>query len=478
MCYNAIGMSAGGLEEAASLGTPGGCAVRSGRTGCMIMRELELTAEKMVAEGRALARPDGFVVFVEGALPGERVRARITQRKKSFAFAQALEVLEPSPDRQAPPCPVFGQCGGCAFQHMAYPAQLRAKHQILLEALYGLPGVPGIVAEPLGMAEPFHFRNKMGFAFGTAEGRPVLGLHRRGDWRTVVPAGTCLLQSPESREILARVLAFVQEHGLPVYDEEKQQGLVRHLVVREGKLTGERMVHLHAAERHAAFDRLPAVLGDLATTVLASFHTLVPEAAPPGSTAVLSGPGLIRERLNGFLFEIGPATFFQTNTRQGERLFGLVRDWATGCRPARAVDLYAGTGPIAIHLASAASQVLGIESHAPSVDAACRNVELNGLTNVRMACAEAERVGDTLRGERADLVVVDPPRPGLHPKAMAALLSAAPPHLIYVSCNPATLARDLQKLIEAGYTLEAVQSLDMFPHTFHIEAVARLKKTR
>lgn len=442
------------------------------------MHELELTAEKMVAEGRALSRPDGFVVFVEGALPGERVRARITQRKKSFAFAQVLEILDPSPDRQAPPCPVFGQCGGCAFQHMAYPAQLRAKHQILIEALHGLPGVPDIVAEPWGMDEPVHFRNKMGFAFGAAGGRAVLGLHRRGDWRSVVPAGTCLLQSPESREILARVLAFVQDEPLPVYDEEKQEGLVRHLVVREGKHTGERMVHLHAAQRHAAIERLPAVLGDLATTVLASYHTQVPESAPPGSTTVLSGLGLIHERLNGFYFEIGPATFFQTNTAQGERLFGLVRDWAAACRPARAVDLYAGTGPIAVHLAAAASQVLGIESHAPSVDAARRNVELNALSNVRMVCAEAERVGDTLREERADLVVVDPPRPGLHPKAMAALLSAAPPNLIYVSCNPATLARDLAKLVETGYALEAVQPLDMFPHTFHIEAVTRLKKTR
>jgi 23S rRNA (uracil1939-C5)-methyltransferase len=441
------------------------------------MRELELTAEKMVAEGRALARPGGFVVFIEGALPGERVRVRITQRKKSFAFAQAIEVLEPSPDRQSAPCPVFGTCGGCAFQHMAYPAQLRAKHQILLEALYGLPGVPGLVAEPMGMAEPLHFRNKMGFAFGVGEGQPVLGLHRRGDWHSVVPAGACLLQSPESREILARVLTFVQEHTLPVYDDKRRTGLLRHLVVREGKLTGERMVHLHAAERHPAFERLPAVLGELATTVLASFHILVPESAPPGSTVVLSGRGLIHERLNGFLFEIGPATFFQTNTLQGERLFGLVRDWAGALRPERAVDLYAGTGPIAIHLAAAARQVLGIESHAPSVDAARRNVELNGLANVRMVCAEAERIGDTLREEQADLVVVDPPRPGLHPKALAALLAAAPPNLIYVSCNPATLARDLKKLIEAGYGLEQVQSLDMFPHTFHIEAVARLKKS-
>ncbi len=440
------------------------------------MRELELTAEKMVAEGRALARPDGFVIFIEGALPGERVRARITQRKKSFAFAQALEVLEPSPDRQAAPCPVFGECGGCAFQHMAYPAQLRAKHGILLEALYGLPGVPGIVAEPLGMVEPFHFRNKMGFAFGMTEGRIVLGLHRRGNWRSVVTAGACLLQSPESREILARVRTFVQEHDLPVYDEKRRAGLLRHLVVREGKLTGERMVHLHAAERHLAFEQLPAVVGDLATTVLASFHTRVPEAAPPGSTVVLSGPGLIHERLNGFLFEIGPATFFQTNTLQGERLFGLVRDWAGALRPERAVDLYAGTGPIAIHLGAVSQQVLGIESHAPSVDAARRNVELNSLANVRMVCAKAERVGETLREERADLVVVDPPRPGLNPKALAALLAAAPPHVIYVSCNPATLARDLAGMVEAGYGIEQVQPLDMFPHTFHIEAVVRLER--
>lgn len=440
------------------------------------MQECQMTAEKLVAEGHALARQDRFVYFLEGALPGELVRARVIRRKKSFAFARVTEVLSPSPDRRAPACPVFGQCGGCAFQHLAYPAQLCAKHGILIEALHGLPGVPSIVAEPLGMAEPWHFRNKMGFAFGLVEGQPVLGLHRRGNWRAVVSAEPCLLQSPESREILRRVLAFVREQQLPVHDEERGTGLVRHLVVREGKFTGERMVHLHATARHPAFGRLPATVGDLASTVLLSVHTAVPEAAPPDSTTVLSGPGLIHERLNGLLFEIGPATFFQTNSRQAEQLFGLVRDWASEVRPEKAVDLYAGIGPIAIHLAAVTKQVLGLESHGPSVEAARRNAELNSLTNIRMVCEKAERVADTLREERPDLVVVDPPRPGLHPKALAAVLGAEPSHLIYVSCNPATLARDVKKMVEGGYRLQAVQPVDMFPHTFHIEAVARLEK--
>lgn len=440
------------------------------------MQELELTTEKMAAEGWAIARHNRFVYFVEGALPGEKVLAAMTRRKRHHAFARVIQILEPSPQRITPPCPMFGTCGGCSFQQMDYPAQIAMKRDVLLESLHGVPGAAENVAQIIGADTPFYFRNKMGFAFGLQDGLPVLGLHRRGDWRSVVPADACLLQSKASNEILVRTLDFVRQNNIPVYNNRTDTGCVRHLVVREGKHTGERMVHLHAVETHPAFDDLPRLLDNLATTVLVSIHRTVPENAPAESTRVLSGPGLIREQLNGFTFEIGPATFFQTNTLQAEKLFAKVMEWVGAAKVQNAVDLYAGTGPIAIHLGRVAAQVLGIESNADSVRMAERNISLNNLSNVKMVCAEVEATNLAAFPTGTELVVVDPPRPGLHKRAIDTLLAVAAPTLVYVSCNPATLARDLKLLINGGYRLEAVQPFDLFPHTFHIETVALLRR--
>ena len=460
--------------------------------------ELELVTEKMAAEGVAIARQNRFVIFVDGALPGERIRAEIKQRKRNHAFARVLEVLEPSPHRVTAPCPVFGECGGCSFQHMNYPAQIAMKRDVLIESLYGVQGVPGNVRESITADSPFYFRNKMVFAFGKTAGkdsRPpsantleganplapqadetILGLHRKGQWHSVVPANDCMLQSKESNEIIRRVLAFVKERGIAVFNDEKNEGFLRHLVVREGKHTGERMVHLHAVQPHPAFEELPRLLDDLCSTFLVSYHRNVPEAAPADKTLVLKGSGQISDKLNDFKFEIGPSTFFQTNTIQAEKLFGVVRAWAAEVKPKNAVDLYAGTGPIGMFLSTVAEKVVCIESRADSVAMARRNIEFNGLKNIEIICVEAEKAGSDVFPKPTDLIVVDPPRPGLHKKAIALLLFVNAPNLIYVSCNPATLARDLKLLVAGGYAVEAIQPVDMFPHTFHIETVVKLGK--
>ena len=440
-------------------------------------QQLELTTEKMAFEGRAIARPNRFVIFVDGALPGEKIRAEVTQRKRHHAFARVLEVLEPSPHRTPAPCPVFGECGGCSFQNMAYPAQLAMKRAVLIESLHGVAGVPENVRETIGADSPFYFRNKMVFAFGLTDGKPVLGLHRKGQWRSVVSAAACLLQSKESNEIVRRALAFTKERHLAVFDDERNTGLLRHLVIREGKRVNERMVHLHAAAVDPAFESLPGALGELCDTVLVSAHRNVPEAAPAEQTFILKGSGRIHEKLNDFQFEIGPSTFFQTNTSQAEKLFGVIRSWAMESKPKNAVDIYAGAGPIGLFLSAVAEKVICIEARPEAVAMAQRNIELNGPTNIELILAEAERSGPNLFPRPTDLIVVDPPRPGLHKKAMQLLLSVKAPNLIYVSCNPATLARDLKGLMEGGYTVETVQPVDMFPHTFHIEAAVKLKRS-
>jgi len=435
---------------------------------------VELTIEKAVFEGRALARMGRHVIFVDGALPGERVRAVLTGRRRRYAFARALEILAPSPDRCPAPCPVFGICGGCAFLNYAYPAQCAMKQGFLQDALRAWPAVADQIADVLGMAAPEFFRNKMVYSFGGTAVEPVLGMHRRGDFHAVVTAEHCVLQSPAAREIIGRVLAWTRARGLPPFDERAKQGLLRDLTVREGKRTGRRMVVLTATEPHPDLAGLPEVLGELADTVLLGISPHAHNAARLTRLETLTGPGTIEEQLNGLTFEIGPTTFFQTNTLQAERMFSTLAAWANELQPRVALDLYAGMGPIAFHLLAPGRTVLAVESHAESVAAARCNQARNRLPDIEWLTADVEQAPETVFARQPDLIVVDPPRTGLAPKAAERIAAAAAPHLIYVSCNPATLARDLPVFLRAGYAVERLQPVDMFPHAYHIECLVQL----
>ncbi len=438
--------------------------------------ELEVTIEKTVFEGRALARHGRYVIFVDGALPGERVRVALTGRKRRYAFARVLELLEASPHRCDPGCGVFGTCGGCSLLNMDYATQLEQKRGFLLEALHAWPEVTAQVAAVLGMDDPYFFRNKMVYSFGGPVDAPVLGMHRRGDFYSCVSAVECRLQSPQAQEIVRRLLEFARTRGLPPFDERRKVGLVRDLTVREGKRTGQRMVMLTATAAHPAFAELPAVLGELATTVLLGISPPLHNAARLERVEVLSGPGLIEEQLNGLTFEVGPTTFFQTNTLQAERMFALLAQWADEIQPRVVLDLYAGTGPIAFHLARAGRRVIAVETHPASVEAARRNQQRNNLPEIEWLAADVEKAPDAVFASAPDLVVLDPPRSGLLPQAAAKIVAAGAPHLFYVSCNPATLARDLPLFLNAGYVVTRLQPMDMFPHSYHVEALLQLRR--
>ena len=440
------------------------------------MTDVELVIEKAVHEGHTLARLGRRVVFVQGALPGERVRARFVKVQRRFSFARAVEILEPSPHRVPPGCDAFGACGGCSFLNLDYAEQLKIKRELVIDALRRIPGAAERVEPVAGCDPPFWFRNKMVYAFGLHDGAPTLGLHRRGDYAGVVPTPACRLQSPESSEILRRTLEFARAHGLSAYDERSRAGRLRALMVREGKRTGERMVNLVATELVPELHGLEEVLGDLCGEFIASSSPAGQCVARTDRSEVWKGRGLLRERLGPFEFELAPETFFQTNTLQAERLFETLADWARALRPQWVVDLYAGVGPIACFLSGAAQHVIAVEMDRASVQAAEANMRRNRLSNVEVRCGAAE--GDALAAlpGRPDIVVVDPPRAGLLPKARARLLALGAPHLAYVSCNPATLARDLEELLAAGYELTAVRPFDMFPHTYHIETVTFLRR--
>ena len=368
---------------------------------------------------------------------------------------------------------MFGVCGGCSFLHLAYPAQLAMKKGFLQDALRAWPAAADKIADVLGMATPEFFRNKMVYSFGGTASAPVLGMHRRGDFHAVVTAEHCLLQSPAAREIIRRVLGWVRARGLPPFNERTKQGLLRDLTVREGRRTGQRLVLLTATAPHPDLAALPEVLGDLADTVLLGFSPAAHNASRMARTEVLKGSGRIEEQLNGLTFEIGPTTFFQTNTLQAERMFRTLAAWADDIRPRIALDLYAGMGPIAFHLLAPGRTVLAVESHPEAVDAARRNQERNRLPPIEWLTADVEKTPEAIFARQPDLIVVDPPRTGLTPQAAGRIIAAAAPHLIYVSCNPATLARDLPLFLRGGYAVERIQPVDMFPHAYHIECLVQ-----
>ena len=442
--------------------------------------ELTVRTEKIVHGGQALARDDRFVVFVDDALPNETVRARIYKKKKQFAFGRAVEVLEASPDRIEPDCPWAGDCGGCSFRHAAYPAQLRFKKDVLVEALYGIPGAQELVRDVVPANPINDYRNKMVFSFGTTlDGELVLGLHRRGSFIHILPADVCKLQSEASREIVRRVTALANDMQIPAFHEIRKTPGLRTLTIREARGTGQRMVELVTTTPDDDLaERLVTDLEDLADSICLSICTNTHGAPRPEKRAILKGPGFIEETLNGLRFRIGPDTFFQSNSAQAEKLFTRVRELATlHARPATALDLFAGTGPIALHLAAIADRVIGVESFPPSVAAARDNLALNEIQNVDLIAADVNKTLPPGIPDTVDLVVVDPPRPGLSPDAIAWIHRLSPTAIVYVSCNPSTLARDLKLFLASPYAIEAIEPFDLFPNTYHVETLALLRRS-
>jgi len=394
----------------------------------------------------------------------------------------------PSPDRVDARCEHFGLCGGCRWQNLPYPLQLSYKRRQVVEALRRLGGQPDPpVAEPLASPDPFYYRNKMEFSFGCdPEGHLTLGLHPAASYLQVFDLKACHLQSELSNSIVALVRAACAEAGLPPYDVREHTGFLRYLTIREGKLTGEVMVSLvtaHGGAREAVWSE---ALRAMAATIAASHPSIRSFLRVVNATRstiafgdleeVLYGEPKIRETLLGRTFEITANSFFQTNSRQAEHLYGTVLEMAALTREDRVLDLYSGTGAISILAAATAGEVRGVESLAESVRNAERNAALNGIRNAYFLCAEAKKALAALAADRQPptVIIANPPRAGLNSAVIRGMMRLRPRRIIYVSCNPATLARDLKEMCERQFRLAAVQPVDMFPHTWHIECVARL----
>jgi 23S rRNA (uracil1939-C5)-methyltransferase len=444
--------------------------------------QVDLTVDRLAYGGRGVGRAQGFVVFVPDSAPGDTVRARLARVKPGYAEAELLHVLRPSPMRTPPPCPHFGPCGGCLWQHIPYPEQVRAKEAIVRESLVHLGGLPDVEVRPiLAMDAPWYYRNKMEFTFHP-DGE--LGLHPRGSFDRVIPIDTCLLQSPASNVILGLVRDFARASRLSRYDPRGHTGVLRQLVVREAQAGGEIMVGIitTAAEVPGLEDlasRLRTALPQV-TSVVHGVNPGLSDGLPLSQVTVLAGRPYIVEELDGLRFRIGLETFFQTNTRQAARLLERVQHLADLRGGELVFDLYCGVGTFSLALARHAGYVYGVEISPAAVEAARQNAALNGIANVGFSCGDVRAsIPELIRtAGRPDVVVLDPPRSGAGKRVIHRVADTGAPRVIYVSCNPTTLAPDLRELAQLGYRIRAVHPLDMFPHTYHVECVALAERSR
>jgi 23S rRNA (uracil1939-C5)-methyltransferase len=445
---------------------------------------LDLDVESLAYGGNGVARTNGFVVFVRRGLPGDRVRARVTKVKRSHAEALAVELLEPGPQRVDAPCSHYPACGGCRFQDLAYPAQLAQKQAQVRDAFQRLAGIPEPPLEEIVPCEPeiFHYRNKLEYSFTATPSGPALGFHKAGRWDEVLDVERCWLTTDLGNAVREAVREWAREEGLEAYSQSDGSGYLRHLVVREGRNTGRLLVQLVTApgerfERGYLVDvlrRFPEV---------SSIHWSVndrPAEVTNLPTELLWGEEWIEEELSGLRFRVRPNAFLQTNTWMAEKLYALARE-AAQLRGGETVwDLYCGIGTIGLSLARDALTVWGIEVSEESVACALENAELNGIANAAFFAGNVGEVVEDLleRSGPPDVVVVDPPRAGLAGKALRRLGRIGAPRIVYVSCNPTTLAGDVKVLrAEHGYDLVRARPVDMFPHTPHVETVALLERT-
>ena len=428
--------------------------------------QLELEIDSLAQGGRGVARADGYVIFVSGALPGDQVRVRLTKAKRAYAEGTTTEMLRPSPDRVADTCVHDGDaCPGAPWQGMAYERQLAEKAAQVDDALRRLGHLDGFELEPIEPAvEQWRYRNKLEYSFGPrGDGEPVaLGFHRRGSWAEIVDVDDCKLASEANNAARNAVREWANAETLSAYDSGPQTGVLRNLVVRDGRRTGQVQTRLVTSP-----EQIPRPPVDL--------HTVIegPHGGTDGPTGVL-GAEYLTEELCGLRLRVSHGAFLQTNTEMAERLYAIAGDFAGLAGSERLFDLYCGIGTIGLSLASRAGEVWGLEGVPEAVADAESNAALNGIENANFVAADT-RLGITPlleRTGRPDVVIVDPPRSGLSKKIVRRLLECEAPRIVYVSCNPTTLAPNAAQIVEAGYTLRRVKPVDMFPQTPHVETVA------
>ncbi len=436
--------------------------------------EVDVTIDSLAHGGAGVARVDGYVLFVRDALPGDRVRAVVTKRKRAYGEARVAAILTPSSER----IPPLADHPGAPWQVLPYERQLEIKSEQVEDALRRIGKLDGFVMEPIVPAvERWRYRNKVEFSFGSGDGGElVCGFHAPGSWERIVDVGDCLLVSERVNAARRAALEFCREQNLQAWDRRDHTGFLRNLIIREGRRTGQLQIRLVTSTGSldgAAFAEAVPAEGVFWTQAAG-----VAETTAGGDTEHIAGGPALEEELGGLRFAISPDAFFQTNTEMAEQLYAVAAEYADLRGWDRVFDLYCGIGTIGLTLAGRAGEVWGVEVVEEAVSDAIANVRTNEISNARFFAGDVRLAMRELvaRAGRPDVLVVDPPRAGLSQKIVRRIIEAAPKRIVYVSCNPTTLAPNAAQLVQAGYALRRVRPVDMFPQTHHVECVAVLER--
>lgn len=459
----------------------------------MIIRKedyIELLVDNLAYGGEGIARVDGFVIFVRGAVPGDRIIARVFKKRKGYANASIVEMLDPSPDRVNAPCPYSGHCGGCNYQHLDYAKQLFYKREHVIDAMKRLGSFKNVkVHETIPSDDKFEYRNKMEFSFSdrkwilpedfikTEENRGLaLGLHVPGTFHKVIDIEACLLQHNDGNSILRTVKEYALKSGVPAYGLKSHKGFWRFLTLRYSRSFNEWMVNIITSEKNPDLliplvDKLRQDNSNI-STIINNISRKKAAIAVGDEEIILSGEGYIKEMLGEYNFHVSANSFFQTNSSSAEKLYGKVLEYAELKGNESVLDLYCGTGTIPVFLSKHAGEITGMEISESAVRDAEYNCRINNVNNCSFILGDIKEKIPELNFT-PDLLIIDPPRTGMHKDVIKVIMEMGTEKIVYVSCNPATMARDVGSMSEK-YNIEEIQPVDMFPHTYHIEAVAKL----
>ncbi|MCD2255150.1 23S rRNA (uracil(1939)-C(5))-methyltransferase RlmD [Agrilactobacillus fermenti] len=442
---------------------------------------LDLTAVDLSYDGLGVAKVDDFPIFIDNALPGEVVTAVITKVAKKYAFAKTVAMVQSSPDRVDIKNRRYTQTGIAPLQHLAYPAQLKFKQQ-QIENLYQKAKLAIDVLPTLGMTDPTHYRNKAQVPVRTVDGQPTVGFFQKRSHR-LVPMTDFFIQDEKIDAAIAKLQDLIRQFGISAYDEVNHQGVLRNIMIRRGYYTGEMMIVLitrtkELPERRELANAILAEIPDV-VSIIQNINGTKGNTILGHKERILWGKPNLRDELLGLKFDISALSFYQVNPTQTQVLYQKAIEAANLSGDEVVIDAYSGIGTIGLSMAKHVRSVKGVEITPAAVTNANANAELNGITNAEFVVGKAEEVLPQWaeEGMKADLIVVDPPRKGLAPEFIEAAIKVRPKKVLYISCNPATLARDLQAFAAAGYTAKQTQPVDMFPMTTHVESVTVLERT-
>ncbi|CAM3211600.1 23S rRNA (uracil(1939)-C(5))-methyltransferase RlmD [Filibacter tadaridae] len=442
---------------------------------------LNVFVEDLTHDGSGVAKVDGYPLFIPGALPGEEVEIQVGKTLKNYGFARLLNVTKASPHRVEPPCHVFWECGGCQMQHLSYEGQLVQKRKTVRDVMDRIGKLPHVPVHPVkGMEDPWRYRNKSQIPFSEQDGKVVSGFYKSRTHH-IVDTDVCIIQSEEADELMSTLKHEMHAIGLEAYDDKTHRGMLRHLIVRKGRATGELMVVLVTRkkkfpQKDAVIDLIKRVAPEV-TSIMQNVNDQKTNVIFGNETNLLYGKPIIVDSIGNIDFEISARSFYQVNPIQTEVLYGQALEYAQLRGNETVIDAYCGIGTISLFLAQKAKEVYGVEIVPEAIKDAKRNAELNGITNAKFETGAAEVVIPKwyAAGKRFDVLVVDPPRKGCDEELLKTILEYKPKRVVYVSCNPGTLARDLRILEDGGYRTQEIQPVDMFPQSSHVECVALME---